>query len=76
MHCDSFKLRDWDVGLPDTLAMQKFRSGVLDTAIIMTGEEFGIAHEVLSGADHLAILGQAAARLPEPGDYAGPEARM
>ena len=80
MHSDSFKLRDWDSGLPDTFAMQRFRSNLLDTAIVMNGAEtangLGLAHEVLSGADHHAILGQASAPIPEPEDYAGPEARM
>ena len=35
-----------------------------------------LAHEVLSGADHQATLGQVSAPIPEPGDYAGPETRM
>ena len=80
MHSDFFKLRDWDSGLPDTFAMQRFRSNLLDTAIVMNGAEtangLGLAHEVLSGADHQAILGQVSAPIPEPEDYAGPEARM
>ena len=66
MHCDSFKLRE--------------QRNALDNAIVMnradTANGLGLAHEVLSGADHQAILGQASSPSPEPEDYVGPEPWM
>ena len=61
MHCDSFKLRDWNSRLPDRFAMQKFRSNVLDTAVLINGAEtangLDLAHEVLSD-EHYPTKGQ------------------
>ena len=66
--------------MPDVYALQVFKSGIIDAAISVTAaytpDQLGLAHEVVTPAEHLLLFGVAAAPLEVPADFAGPEANM
>ena len=74
------KVKDWDLTLPDSIALSVFVKSIVDAAIMAfkahTPNRAGLAHEVLPPAEHQQMFGFAAAPIPEPGDFFGTAAQM
>ena len=74
------KVKDWDLTLPDSIALSVFIKSIVDAAIMSfkahTPNRAGLAHEVLPPAEHQQMFGFAAAPIPEPGDFFGTAAQM
>ena len=74
------KLRAWDTSLPDKFALEQVVITTIDMAINITGAHspngLGLAHEVVSPADHLVLFGVPAAPLDLPPDFGGTAANM
>ena len=76
----ALKLRPWDSSLPDTFALEQVVNTTIDAAITITGihtpNGLGLAHEVVSPAEHLVLFGVPAAPIDMPPDFAGSAANM
>jgi hypothetical protein len=75
-----FQLRDWDASIPDKFALEQVVIATIDMSINLTGAHtpngLGLAHEVVSPAEHLVMFGTPAAPLDLPPDFFGTAANM
>ncbi len=75
-----FKPRAWDTSLPGKFALEQVVSTTIDMTINLMGAHtpngLGLAHEVVSPAEHLALFRVPAAPLDMPPDFANTAANM
>ena len=78
MSDNPYKLAAYDTSILDHYAMKKVRRTALDLGISLTGaytaNGLGLSHEIVSPADHDAVLGVAADPIPNPGPFVAGDA--